>query len=303
MPLAALGSASNLAPDARARMLEMFRLAVRRMRTALVNRLGTDVPVRFGDLSWMAWGELQDEFLDEGSSVFVKFRLEPLGHDAVLAIEGALLHRVMGLLLGESPFGDGGGYQKRAPTRMDLSVARRLSLDILAALAETLPGSPKGPWQLVDRTANREAATDPARPRLVLLEVSGASRVELDVGRTSLMIDATLDFGPAEEPFGLITIAVPAAFASDLWPDAQVEKAQPQDGGMARVLSLPVTAVVELARVKLSLGELNVLEAGARIDLGPVRPVTLSVAGRAAAIAEPGVIEGIRCIRVIDRVR
>jgi flagellar motor switch/type III secretory pathway protein FliN len=271
------------------------------MRTALVNRLGTDVPVRFGDLSWMAWADLQDEFLDEASAVFLRFRLEPSGHDGVLALEGALLHRVMGLMLGESPNGEGGGaWQKRAPTRMDLSVARRLGLDILGALAEALPGAPRGGWQLHDRTAPRETPVDPSRPRLVLLEVSGASRVDLEVARTALMMDATLDFGPAEDPYGLMTLALPAAFAADLWPETVVEKPAGQDG-LARVLPLPVTAIVELARVRLSLGELQGLRVGDRISLGAARAVTVTVAGRPAASAEAGDVDGIRCVRVLDR--
>jgi len=262
------------------RVQDLMTSAVRRMRTNLINRIGIGVPVRFGDVAPIVYGELLDEIAEEGAGVFVRFEFEPGGIQGLLAIDGALLFRIMGLLLGEDPYGEPSAYVWRPPTRMDLAVAERLASDLFAGLLDSLPKGTGG--------------------KIRIVEVTGNSRIDLDMPRQSLLLDVTLDFGPPEDPYGLVTLALPVSFASTLWPDSGKHR-QADDQGVSRVLPLPVTVVAELGRLSMPLGAVNTLEEGAILRLGGARTVTVSVAGRPALVGEAGVVDGTRCVRVLRR--
>jgi flagellar motor switch protein FliM len=280
MSVDASRSALSADPALLGRVTDLCRAAVRRMRTHLVNRIGVDVPVRFSDVGTVSWGELAEQFLEEGQGIYVRFALHPGGHEGVLAIDGALLFRIMGLLLGEDPYGVPAPYLWRAPTRMDLTAARRVASDVFAGLVEALPA--------------REGA------RLEILEVTGSPRLDVGHGPLTLMLDATLDFGPPEDPYGLMTLSLPLTWASSLWPSAPRPTRQ-DEAGVARVLPLPVTAVAELARLRVPYGRLETLAPGDVLDLGGHHPVTLTVAGRPGFVGEAGVVEGTRCVRILAR--
>lgn len=271
--------ASN--PQILGRARDLFGAVVRDLRGHLINRLGCDVPVRFGDAGYVGHGELVDDLAEEGGGVFVRFALEPAGVPGLLAVDGLLLYRLMGMLLGEDPHGDHGTYVWRPPTRMDRAVAERLATDLFAALCANLP---------------EELGTS-----VRILEVTGSPRVELPLPRTASLLDITLDFGPAEDPYGLVTLALPLSLAESIWPEAAVRSAATARG-VNRVLPLPVTLVAELARVKLSLSDLTSLEEGSLLSLGSPKAVGLAVSGRPALKAEAGVVAGTRCVRVLQRV-
>ena len=266
--------------DLMGRVQELMSSAVRRMRTHLINRVGVSVPVRFGDVGAISWSELGEQFLEEGGGVYVRFQFEPGGVEGMLAIDGTQLFRIMGLLLGEDPYAEPAPYVWRPATRMDLAVAERLSSDLFAGLLDSLPGGTGG--------------------KIRIVEVSGNPRVDLPLPRQAMMLDVTLDFGPPEDPYGLVTLALPMSFATALWPEVARERST-DDRGVARVLPLPVTVVAELGRVKMPFGALRSLEEGAVLPLGGARTVTLSVAGRPALVAEAGVMDGTRCVRVLRR--
>lgn len=269
-------------PDVLGRFQDLMESAVRRMRSHLINRVGADIPVRFSEVGYVALGELSEQFLEEGSGVYVKFEMNPGGHIGVLGIDGALLFRIMGLLLGEDPWSEPSFYEWRPPTKMDLMVAQRVATDVFNGLIEALPTGVAGEIRLIEATGN---------PRL-----------DLPQPRSALMLDVTLDFGPAEDPYGLVALALPVSLASSLWPDA----GKPRDtssAGVNRVLPLPVTMVAELGRVQLSLGQVQDLKEGEVLNLGSARTVTLSVAGRPALTAEAGLHDGTRCVRVLRKLR
>lgn len=263
------------------RVQDLFRTAVRQMRGHLVNRVGVEVPVRFGDVATVSHMDLLEQFSDEGEGVYVRFSVEPGGHHGVLAIDGALLFRIMGLLLGEDPWAEPAPFVWRPPTRMDRMVARRLASDVFSGVLDSLPKTFGGTIEVV--------------------EVTGNPRVDLPLSRTAQLLDATLDFGPPEDPFGLMTMALPLSFAQALWPEPDSARSAASEAGVARVLPLPITTVAELARVRMSLGDVHDLQVGQVIDLGARKAVTMSVADRASFTAEAGVVDGTRCVRILNR--
>jgi flagellar motor switch protein FliM len=263
-------------------MQDLFASAVRRMRANLLARIGTEVPVRFGDVSYIPHGEIADQFLDEGQAIFVRFEILPSGLLGVLSVDGALLSRLMGLMLGEDPWAPPTPFIWRPPTRMDLHVTQRIAEDVFAGLMESLPSK------------------DPMSIRI--LDVSGSNRVDLPYPRTALLLDATLDFGPPEDPYGLMTLALPLAFASAVWPEVNTTRS-PTAAGLQRVMPLQIPVVAELARITMSFARLEDLKVGDTIPLGAPREVMMAVSGRPVVVGEAGTLDNLRCVRVLRRAR
>lgn len=259
------------------RMQDLVQEAVRRMRVHFINRIGVGVPIRFGEVGYIPFGELLEQFSEEGSGIYVRFELQPGGHHGLLAIDGALLSRIMGLLLGEDPYAEPAPYVWRPPTRMDLRVAERLASDIFSGLLDSLPPDTGG--------------------RIRILEVSGNHRVDLPLPPQATLLDIPLDFGPPEDPYGIVTLAMPSAVAHTLWPNFQADRA-PSDQGVSRVLPLPVTLVAELGRVSMPLGRIESLKSGDVLSLGRPGAVTLSVSGKPALVGQAGVSGNTRCVQV-----
>ncbi|MFT7518337.1 MAG: flagellar motor switch protein FliM [Kiritimatiellia bacterium] len=261
------------------RMQDLFQATVRKVRSSMVNRIGIEVPVRFGEVGFASYQEIQDQFLQEGSSIYVRFDIGE--HPCVLAIDTTLLARIMGLLLGEDPWAEPAAYEQRPPTRMDLTIAQRLAVDVFSGLAESLPSD--------------------VNVELAMKSVSASPRVDLPLARTALMLDAALDFGPAEDPYGLMTIAMPVTLTTILWPQAKSPPNRPNDRGVSRVLPIPLTVVAELTRINLAYSELEHLKVGQLLELGSMRDVVMSIAGKIVLRGEAGVIDGTRCVRIVKR--
>lgn len=262
---------------------DLFRTAGRGVRTRLVNRSGADVPVRVGAAELMSLGAVQDRIQSQEGGAFVAFRIEPWDLPGMLVIEGPLLFRLVGILLGEDTGGESPLYRYRTLTRVDLRLARRVAEDALDGLADALRGSASNAAFRVER-------------------VSGSPRWSLPLPRSSTILEATLDLGPPSDPYGLLSFVLPAQIARQLLPGIGPKHREAHRVGMQRVLPLPVTAVAELARVKLPLERLKSLEVGSMIDLGPVHEVRLRVGGKDTIVAEPGERNGVRSIRVLRRV-
>lgn len=262
------------------RMQDLIDNAMRRTRVLLINRLGMSVPVRFGSIGHVTAEELLEQTEEDGTAVYIQFEFEPGGHQGLLAISGTLLNRLMGLLLGEDPYAEPTPYIRRAATRMDLRIAERLASDIFAGLLDSLPTGTGG--------------------KVRVTSVAGDRSVDMPTGWPGTFLDIPLDFGPPEDPYGVVTLALPSAVTSTLWPDVKVEK-KPKADRMARVLPLPVTVVAELQRVQIPLSSLQDLASGSLIPLSADGAVTLTVSGRPIMNGLAGMSTGNRCVKVERR--
>jgi flagellar motor switch protein FliM len=263
---------------------DLFRTSARKVRTRLVNRSGTDVPVRFGTAELSTLGLLQDRLMSQEGGAFGRCKMQPGDLNCMVVIQGPLLFRLVGIMLGEDPDGEPPLYRWRSLTSVDLRIASRICHDALQGLMEACPRN-----------------IDP----FFSLEVMSANpRVPIPMARSTMMVEATLDFGPPEDPYGLMSVVLPANVAGVLWPKKEWRRERSGNffqEGMSRVLPLEVDAVAELARTKVSLGSMRELTVGSIIDLGSLRDIRVLVGGRPALLAEGGERDGVRSIRVIKR--
>lgn len=258
---------------------DLFRNVARSIRTHLVNRAGVDIPLRMAMVELGSLGAVLDRLQNQEGGVFARFVVGPTDHTGLLVIQGPVLSRLVGLFLGEQPDSSQALYRWRPLTRLDLRIARRLCEDILEGFADATPSGV--------RTLTR------------LELVSANPRLPLPLERSTTVIEAALDFGPPEDPYGLVTMVIPAQIASYYWPKGPTKaKGEGQVAGMDRVMDVPVSVVAELTRVRMAMGKVRALRPGDLVELGVVRHTELKVGNRTVMLAEPGEQDGYRSVRI-----
>lgn len=264
---------------------DLFRAAARDVRTRLVNRAGADVPVRLGVAQCTTVGRIvQDTDAREGG-VFGLFRFNPLGLPGLLVVQGRLLARLVGVLLGEDPELEPPPYRVRPVTGVENRFCERICEDVLASLAGAWPKSP--------------------RPQLDIESLGPNPRLASGLSQTTSVVAASLDFGRPDAPYGLMIVAIPAEAARDLRvPRVQAINAETRKRryDADRLLPVELEAVAELARTKLTLSALKGLEVGSTIDLGSRQSVRVHVNGSTLFTGEPGKQAGSHSVRIVKRI-
>lgn len=264
---------------------DLFRSAAAGIRTRLVNRIGSNLPVRPMGTEWLPLSQVRERIAP--GAALVSFRL-PSGLVGMVAVEQELLARLVGQMLGQSPeFSTNADpffvvMPERPLSRFDLVIARRVADDVLGGLLEVLGGAGSAPAEITG--------------------VGSPSRIAMPVSPTALVGAVTYEIGTAEQPYGAITLVTSSEITRIAAPRAASRPNGEGKLGIERVLPLPVTAVVELRRLSLPLARVRTLEVGQLIDLGPVRDVVLRVGDRAALVGEAGSQNQVRSVRVKSRV-
>jgi flagellar motor switch/type III secretory pathway protein FliN len=164
-----------------------------------------------------------------------------------------------------------------------MQIARRVAIDTLRCIEQSaMPG---------------------VSPRFTLQHVGTASRPPVTMPPTAGVVEVSLDFGPPERPYGLITLMLPARMSGVLWP-TQVFASGPDHEharSVGRVLPVPVEVSAELGRLTLSLAELRSLQEGTVLDLGAPSEVTVRVGDRLLFRGEAGERGSLRCVRILRR--
>lgn len=262
---------------------ELFRTATRNLHVRLADLYDVDVPARTAAVSYSHLGDVLNRVGRDQGSVYISFLLAPSNLPGLLSVDGELLFRLAGLLLGEDPDGELPIYRSRAPSRVDMQIARRLALDVLSCIEQSaMPG--------VD-------------PHFTVQTVGTASRPPTTMPKSAGVVEVSLDFGPPDKPYGLMTLMLPARMSGILWP-SQIIVPEPDVSAatsVSRVLPLPVELTAELARIHISLAKLRSLEEGSVIDLGQQGDVILRIGEKAMFASEAGERGAARCVRVINR--
>lgn len=265
------------APDPRilATVSAMHEAFARALRSRLVNRVGADVPVRAGPVEAHTLGRAIEDGTSEGHPVYA--RAVAGGDSVLLAIEGPLVARVVGLLLGGASEGDRG--QPRTPTNTDLRICRRVFDDAVGALHSVWPGP--------DR-------------RFELETVSAVARSAVTWPLPTAVFTATVHLGDEGLP-GVLRLVIPAAAARS-WSGQAPEPSAPRGpGSWDRVMPVSVEAVVEFARVKVPLSQVRSLQIGDVLPLGPAREARVFVKGQQVLYGDPGDRAGVRCLKIRGR--
>ena len=265
---------------------DLFRSAARDVRTRLVNRAGADIPVRLGVAQVATVSEILADTDTRDGSVFGLYRFNPLGLPGVVIIEGNLLARLVGVLLGEDPEAEAAPYRVRPVTRVEMRFCRRVLEDVLESLSAAWP---------TETPPSLEVETLGSNPRLAR-----------GLSQTSSMIVASLDFGPPYAPYGLMTIAVPGQATRDLRVPSVApisDKLRSSRYDANRILPVRLTAVAELAQTQVTLSQLNDLTPGSVLDLGPRQTVQVRINGRVVMTGEPGTKGGSHSVRILSKVQ
>lgn len=271
---------ANVDGRATALIADLLGVAARYQRLVLVNLVGMDVPIGVQDTEALTLADLQDRVMEEQLRLLCKIRLDPAGLCGVFALDSTLLSRLMGLLLGEDPWGEPTPADPRPLTAADERIGRRILEALIDGLNRALPDGPH---------------------RFELLTVDDDPRLDIGLPFSTPMLQTVLDVGDPDSPMGMAMIAVPAAMAHALWPENPRRHGDNQ-AGVNRVLPLQVDAVAELARVKVPLSRLREFQVGDVIPLGAIRDIEVRVQGRKALVVEPGQRDGSRCVRVLRNV-
>ncbi|MEQ1504721.1 MAG: FliM/FliN family flagellar motor switch protein [Myxococcota bacterium] len=267
----------HLDPAASRMVEELFRAAVGRVRTRLVNRVGTDLPVDSISTEWAPLGQALDG-LAPGAAV-ATFRIEPSGLTGVCAVEGELLTRLVGQILGQQNEGTWTAAADRPLSRFDLVIARRVSEDVLGGIVELFPQ---------EHTVS-------------VLAVGSSARVALGLPRTAFVGSTVYEVEAPGGHRGRIQVVMPSEITRVAAPRPAPRASDPREG-LERVLLLPVTVVAELRRISLSLSQLKAVRPGQILDLGPAKDVVVRVGDRPALLGEPGVQNTLRSVRIKGRV-
>ena len=134
---------------------DLFRTAARRVRTRIVNRCGQDVAVRYGTAEVSSLGSVIDRLQSQEGGAFARFHLTPGDVPGLVVIQGPLLFRLVGVLLGEDiP----AMYRWRHLTQVDLRMAYRLCEDALNGITDASVMTPAAVG------GHRDALRQPAPP-------------------------------------------------------------------------------------------------------------------------------------------
>lgn len=264
---------------------ECLRHAVRRMRTRMLTRSGTDTPVRVIQTRLCTVSELNEQPEMQNAGAWCGFYVDRGTASGFAALEGALTERLTARLFGD-PTVLSQEVAGRAATEVELRVATRLSEELFLALEAHWPARPA--------------------PRMVPRAATPNRHSVADTTTTAAVMACTLEFGTEEEPLGRLILALPAAMLRGVLgvveTPANVRAARERGTNYERVMACEVELVVELTRLTSSLGALQSLRIGDELPLGSLNEVRALVNGRPSFAGEPGVCDGVRSFRVSRRV-
>ena len=262
-----------------------IRQALRRLRTRMLTRSGSDTPVRLLQASLLTVGELLEWPEVREGAAFSGFYVERGNVSGFTVVEGPLLERLTAVLFGDLNAATPMMPTGRGATDVELRVATRLCQELFQAVEVHWPVRPA--------------------PRMVLRKASASRHGVTDFPVASIVVAAVIEFGPEEEPLGRLTVALPAhllrGVAGVVELPASARGGQARPANFDRVAPCEVELVVELARIRSTLGALQGLAVGAELSLGAVGAARGMVNGRLAVVGEPGACDGQRSLRVERR--
>ncbi len=282
--LTLLASNEKDTPKAVPDLEESLRVSARTLQRSLGSRAGGDFRVRTRGIRIKPMHVFMEDNRPKEPSIFVTFNNGATAQPGLILFSGKLLSRIMGCMLGD---GEESGMYYRAKhpiTDLEMRVGRRVAQDILSGLNSHWP--------------------DPTGTRFRVIQASTHARFITPDLREDPCIGCRIEISSGDVDFGhlLVTVPLPANLSpmqkmAATGVDAQVEA----DRQRERALDVRVQLTAELARISLTLGELRDLGVGDVIPLGPSSSAELRVQDKAVLKAEPGLSDGYRSVRIIEK--
>jgi flagellar motor switch protein FliM len=262
---------------------DFFNEIALRIRSRLVNRSASDIQVRLAGVDVRTLGDVVEDTEYRESAVYGVMRFTPPGLPGLIVLQSTLLSHMVGAMLGEEPGHSVELASVRSLTPVEQQIARRICNDIADELVDAWPlGSP---------------------PRIDVERPSTTARGVIGGVRTVNVYSATLDFGPPTAPYGLMCCNIPVQVfrAIDGSTSVLEQTTAPRDVDMERVMGLEVEVVAEIARLRMSVQELEDLEVGDTLDVGPVRTALLKINDHPIIEGKPGEVDGHRSVQIRRR--
>ena len=266
--------------------VEDFFLAIaHRIRARLVNRSAADIQVRVAGVEVKSLGAVLEDPEYRENAIYGLMRFTPPGLPGLIVLQGSLLSKIVGAMLGEYMGEDDEPPPVRALTSVEQQIALRVCNDVVSELGEAWPVGPA--------------------PRIEVERPATSGRVVAGAVRSVAVFSATLDFGPPTNPYGLLSCNVPVQVFRDMGGPSVIEqdKASSRGGDLSRVMPLEVELVAEIAKLKMTVGQIRALKAGDNLEVGPVRTATLKVNGKALMEGKPGELDGQRSVQITRRLQ
>lgn len=262
---------------------DFFRLVAHRVRARLVNRSSVDIPVRVAGVEVKALGVVLEDTEYQEGSIYSLLRFNPLGLPGMIVLQGQLLGRIVGTMLGEDPDEETQMGGIKALTPVEQKIAHRVCGDLVTELHDCWPIAP------VPRIETDAPASS---PRSVTGNV-----------RNTEVFSATLDFGPPTNPYGLLCCAIPVqAFRALAGPMVIERENKASTMDLSALLPIEVELVAELATLTLSVNQLRAMRVGDTLDVGSLRAALVRVNGKPLFEGAPGEMEGHRSVQLQRRV-
>lgn len=266
-------------------MEDCVKQALRRLRTRMLTRSGTDTPMRLLQVRLCSVGELMNEPDVQDAAAWSSFFMERGGVAGFAAIEGPLLERLTARLFGDST-GPSIDMGARSATEVELCVATRMCDELFAALEAHWPVKPAPRLTPHPATANRHGVGDSSMSAAALA--------------------CTVECGPVDQPLGKLTLALPAVMLRGIGGAADhtatARAAARRRANYDRLYGCEIEMIVELKRLSTTLGALRALKVGDAVPLGALGEVRALVNGTPSFAGEPGACDGLRSFRVSRRV-
>lgn len=260
-----------------------FRGVARRMRARLVNRTGVDTPVSASGVYAQPAGAILDN-PELADAMWCPFRIERGDLRGFAVVQGQLLARLIDRLFGGGA--EVSPYQPRPVTEVEIKIGARLCREVFEAIEEYWPAG--------------------TRPRIhVETAAAGASHHVLgEFPPTAPMVVCDLTYGRTDHTLGRLLVALPNSILRDLSqrrPASTTAPAPARAMKMDRLMPVSVDLTVEIARVSLTYNQLEGLQIGDEIPIGPISEAKALANGEPAFIGEAGTKGSVRSFRVTKK--
>lgn len=262
---------------------DFFRVVAHKVRARLVNRSSVDIPVRVAGVEVKALAAVLDDSEYREGSIYSLLRFNPLGMPGMIVLQGALLGRIVGTMLGEDPEEESQMGAVKALTPVEQKIAHRVCGDLVSELHDGWPVSP------VPRIETDAPASS---PRSVTGNV-----------RNTEVFAATLDFGPPTNPYGLLCCAIPVQAFRALSGPVVIERERTEPAiDLSSLMPIQVELVAELSSFQLTVGQLERMAVGDTLELGHIRGACVKVNGKPTFEGVAGEVDGHRSVQIRRRI-
>jgi flagellar motor switch protein FliM len=273
---------------------EMFLNVARRMRARLATSTGLDAPITVKGVRPTGLANLLEGEAWAEAALWATYAVEGAPEPVVVALDGPLLNRIIGPLLGQGGVDDPGAASTPRPiTPVDLRIGARLAADLVDSLEASWMVGVAPVLRFTDAAPSRRVCSD-LDPSLTFAVCS----VEIALGGQPL--------GSAHValPNGLVRRLLPRALggAGAAAPDkSSSSRGAPRPAQFDRVMPVEVEVAVELARITIPLKRLEQLRVGDEVVIGRAGEAIARIGDLAVFAGEAGASGAVRSVRVTTK--